>query len=135
MTHPQVRRDETQEAAWLALAETKAGRSGFARHVTARLLAGESAFGNRWAGLGLARLLVELTEEAADLGSWGVLALQALELEELPGETRERLGRLIEQTIALGASAHRGLVQARLELTRRPDSPAGSAPDVDGVQS
>ncbi|MGH3049136.1 MAG: hypothetical protein ACRDLK_03180, partial [Gaiellaceae bacterium] len=72
-------RDEGRERLWLARAERAAGASEFAGRAALRLALGDLAYGHRWAELGLDRLITEVAEEAADLGAWGVLALQALE--------------------------------------------------------
>lgn len=117
------RRDLRAEARWLERAELVGGRSGFAEHVTARLGAGAVAYGDRWAELGLDHLLIELGEEAADLGGWGVLALQALDQDHaLCDESRAQLAAGLERAIAFGARAHRQLVSTRLELKRPADS-------------
>jgi hypothetical protein len=110
-------RDVAREGAWLQRAEQRAGLSAFAEHAARRLAAGETAYGDRWVGLGLERLLRELREEAADLGAWGVLALQALDrAPSVPGPTRERLARSIYTAIVWGAHAHRALVIAQRDL-------------------
>jgi hypothetical protein len=130
-------RDLATERDCLQRAELKAGRSGFAEHAVNRLAAGAATYGDRWATLGVARLLIELTEEAADLGAWGVLALQALERDDtLPRTSRARLGARLERAIACGARAHRELQRARLELERAARNSAlrrqTFTPDVDG---
>ena len=76
-----ARRNAPQEKAWLRRAAADAGAADFADHAIARLEDGAVAYGDRWAELGIGRLVTELVEEAADLGAWGVLAFQALELE------------------------------------------------------
>jgi hypothetical protein len=125
-------RDESREATWLARAEHEAGCSGFAEHATSRLVAGAAAYADRWAELGLPRLLLELSEEAADLGSWGVLALQALERDgALDASTHVRLAARLERVIASGARAHRELGRAALELDRTARRRTFT-PDLDG---
>ncbi len=98
-------RDSVREQAWLEAAEQDAGASGFACHVVERLLAGESVYGDRWATVGLRKLIAELMEEAADLGAWAVLALQVL------GEQAERdlVASALRAAILWGAYAHHAL--------------------------
>jgi len=103
-------RDPESERHWLENAELLAGPSGFVEHVTRRLALGGSAYGNRWTELGLRRLLVELSEEAADLGAWGVLALQALERE--PAADNDAIARMVQRAILAGARAHVALTHA-----------------------
>lgn len=123
----QIARDEPRERHWLEHAEMQAGRSGFSRHAAHRLAAGDHAYGDRWARRELAELLAELSEEAADLGAWGVLALQALELQHLPNLVQRQIADRLHATIRLGAHAHRELVRSRLEL--RADIAAGPSGD------
>jgi len=114
-------RDETLELIWLELAEAEAGESGFAAHVRRRLAAGEELYGARWAQLGLARLVDELAEEAADLGSWGVLALEALENEpDIDPAQRELIATTLHAAILWGAYAHNALTIARGHLGNCP---------------
>lgn len=127
-------RDRERERSWLEHAELAGGRSGFVEHALGRLSAGDSAYGDRWAQLDVDQLLIELAEEAADLGSWGVLALQALDCDQgLSAATRGQLATRLERTLALGARAHHELARARLEL-KRATAPPGRPfmPDVDG---
>lgn len=122
------------ERGWLEQAELEAGRSGFTEHATQRLDAGDAVYGDQWAGRGVDELLIELGEEAADLGSWGVLARQALELETaLEPDARAQIAIRVERAIELGAHAHRELVRARLELKRATGPrPQTFTPDVHG---
>jgi hypothetical protein len=71
-------RDLVRERRWLEDAERDSSPSGFAAHAQERLREGQETYGDRWAAESMATLLTELQEEAADLGAWGVLALQAL---------------------------------------------------------
>jgi hypothetical protein len=109
-------RNPQRERDWLERAELHAGWSGFAEHTITRLAAGERAYGDRWTELGVERLLAELSEEAADLGAWSVLALQALEHAELPQPCFERIAALLHATILCGAHAHQALAGAGREL-------------------
>ena len=112
-------RDQLRERRWLVLAELTAGRSGFSRHALMRLAAGDRAYGDQWTNRTVDELLGELTEEAADIGSWGVLALQALaDAHTLGAERRERIAALLEDALTAGAHAHRALVGARREIAR-----------------
>ncbi|MGN6867073.1 MAG: hypothetical protein ACTHMY_01590 [Solirubrobacteraceae bacterium] len=116
-------RDRESERHWLDAAELDIGRSGFAEHALSRLAAGEEAYGDRWSVIGLDQLLGELREEAADLGSWGVLCLQAVELEELEGAggAGESIATRVRAAILFGAYAYvaLGLAQDELSAVRR----------------
>lgn len=95
----------------LDVAERQAGGSGFADHAERRLEAGERAYGHRWTEVGLPTLLAELLEEAADLGAWGVLALQALEAEPTLGAAERDLVEVaLNAALMWGAFAHKALV-------------------------
>ncbi len=119
MTFRQLR-DPKREDDWLSLAELRAGRSGFTEHALMRLAAGERAYGDRWAARTVDELLGELTEEAADLGAWGVLALQALSAKDAAGGRRSRrVAEQLEAAITCGAEAHSLLIQARRALAER----------------
>lgn len=109
-------RDPRAEQRWLVVAELSAGQSGFTRHALMRLDAGQQAYGEGWTARPVDELLGELAEEAADLGAWGVLALQALELGRLDRTVRARIADLLRDAILAGAQAHRALVDARREL-------------------
>ncbi len=114
-------RQEARELLWLELAELDAGASGFAEHAIRRLAEGERLYGSHWAELGLERLVDELLEEAADLGAWGVLALQALEALELhepnlDGPRGELIATALRAAILWGAFGHRALTIARGHL-------------------
>ena len=106
-------RDLCSESAWLEDAEINSSPSGFAAHAQERLRDGQSLYGDRWAGESVAALLTELQEEAADLGAWGVLALQALSraerTQDLDGPSRAKLSVVrssLEAVVVLGAHAH-----------------------------
>lgn len=129
-------RDHRAERAWLIEAERAGGASAFAGQTLLRLDAGETAYGDRWAKLSLGRLIDELAEEAADLGAWGVLALQALRRHEFRDEpAAAALATRLHGAIVAGARAHRDLELARTDLRRLyPASGPGQrfTPDVDG---
>jgi len=112
----EIVRDIARECCWLATAELDAGALGFARGVGRRLAVGEELYGDRWAVLGIPKLIDELSEEALDLGAWGVLALQALEQQELAENHRERVATRLRATILWGAYAHSELGRASSEL-------------------
>jgi hypothetical protein len=110
-------RDPAGERVWLERAELEAGASGFAEHALRRLAAGQELYGDRWAQLGVDRLVGEMLEEAADLGSWGVLALEALEHEpDLDGPQGELIATTLRAAILWGAFAHHALKLARGHL-------------------
>lgn len=106
-------RNRRAERLWLERAELEAGRSGFAEHALMRLDAGEQTYGDSWAERMVDELLGELTEEAADLGAWGVLALQALWASATDTRRAHRITEQLEAAIASGAGAHSLLIQAR----------------------
>jgi hypothetical protein len=121
---PRKIRNESRERFWLQGAERGAGRSGFASHALMRLAAGERAYGDRWAGMGIDHLLGELSEEAADIGAWAVLALQALEREgELGASDDEWIAARLRAAILWGAYAHYEVLRARPELHTPHDTP------------
>lgn len=100
-----TRRDPQREAAFLA--EAARGHQPFIEQATARLAAGQEIFGDSWAWIGLRRHLTELLAEAADLGSWASLALQALDCEPGLSDTdRERVVAVLAATARHGARAH-----------------------------
>lgn len=123
---PPAARDHGAERTWLIAAERAAGAGHFTTHALRRLDAGQAAYGDRWATLGLHRLVHELLEEAADLGAWGVLALEALERDaaSLSDTQRRRLEGLLHAAIVAGARAHRELERA---LGFRPDGSGDAA--------
>jgi hypothetical protein len=115
-----ARRDERRERCWLEAAELRAERSNVAAHANRRLAAGERAYGNRWTELGVVRLLTELAEEAADLGAWGVLALQALEHDTgIRTTQRDAIANALHDAILYGAHAHAALTRARAATPER----------------
>jgi hypothetical protein len=126
-----LRRSPDREGRWLRQAEHQAGNLGFAAHAEARLAAGVSAYGERWASLGLDRLLAELTEEAADLGGWGVLAFQALEhTPHLDAGERQSIADHVYAAIRAGAAAHQELTDACRGLAHRADvGPGRTGPE------
>lgn len=86
------------------------GRAPFIEQARARLEAGEERFGSSWSWIGIPRHLTELMEEAADLGSWAVLADQALDLEHgLSDDAREQIRQALHRAAELGAEAHKVL--------------------------
>lgn len=112
-------RDQRLERAWLTEAARAGGAPTFAEQALLRLADGESAYGDRWAELSLARLIDELAEEAADLGAWGVLALQALRRDAPPDDpVGAAIASRLHGAILAGARAHRDLDQARADLHR-----------------
>jgi hypothetical protein len=64
--------------------------------------------------LPLERLIDELAEEAADLGSWGVLALERLEHVEMSAAHRDLISATLQAVILWAAYAHKGLSIARI---------------------
>lgn len=98
-------RDLDLEAAFLDAAELGIQAEGFADHARRRLQAGERAYAGRWAGVGWHQFAHELTEEAADLGAWAVLALQTIE-RDVPEHARADAALLLDCIARAGAEAH-----------------------------
>jgi hypothetical protein len=110
-------RDPARELLWLELAEASAGHAGFTDHVLARLAAGQHVYGDEWAGLSFDRLLTELEEEAADIGAWGVLALQKLAANpDVSDAMRDHIAIVVHVAIAMAAYAYQALKLAREDL-------------------
>ncbi len=116
-------RDLACERRWLEDAERNSSPSGFAVHAQERLRDGQEAYGDQWAGESMARLLTELQEEAADLGAWGVLALQALSHAErtqnLDDLSRANLGVVaasLSTVLLLAAHAHYALLISQAHI-------------------
>jgi len=127
-------RDRRFEAGFLAIAARAHGQggAGWARHAAVRLEAGEDTYGERWSTLGTEALLDELAEEAADLGAWGALARQALDLEPVDAATVHRVAAALDRVAEAGAAAYAALLDARQALDRdpvTPDSTRFSAPE------
>jgi hypothetical protein len=96
----------------------------FAQHAAARLAAGEEPFGDSWAWIGIGRHLLELLEEAADVGAWATLAEQALDREPLSDVDRQRIGAVLQLVARCGAQAHEALTGAMRALDG-PHAPNG----------
>jgi hypothetical protein len=112
-------RDSFRERRFLA--EAACGHMPYIEQALARLDAGQSTYGDSWCWIGIRRHLAELTEEAADLGSWSALADQALDGElALSAEQREQTRQALRRVAALGACAHRLLAEATEALAVRP---------------
>lgn len=110
-------RDVAREQVWLRSAEQSAGASGFADHALRRLEAGDHLYGDRWVRIGLDALIDELLAEAADLGSWGVLALEAVErVQGVDEADRELIVAAVQATLLWGAFSHHALAIARGHL-------------------
>ena len=92
------------------LTDLARGHDGFVRHATARLAAGEDLYSDSWAWIGVRKHLGKLLEEAADLGSWAVLADQAADVDpRLSDVDRERVRAVLALVARLGAQAHEAL--------------------------
>lgn len=112
------RRDLRREHQLLAAANR--GQPGrFIEHAEERLAAGEAVYGDSWAFAGIRRLLTEMQEEAADLGSWSVLADQALDLEELTDLHRDQIRAVLALAAHRGAQAHAALSRALASIPAR----------------
>jgi len=100
-------RDRDHEGVFLGRAA--AGHTPFAVQASERLERGEMLFGDGWRERGIAELVRELLEEAADIGAWGALADQAVDDAEPASATI-----VAALTIAAwhGARAHEALTLA-----------------------
>jgi hypothetical protein len=123
---PSMRRDEARERLWLedAVANLGTADTKFVEHALRRLAVGQELYGDRWAGLGFERLLSELEEEAADIGAWGVLALQAVQTDPNVSDVmRDHIWLLVHVAIALGAYSYQALALVRGDLEQRAGGP------------
>jgi hypothetical protein len=114
-------RDQRREARFLG--DAARGHDPFVVQAQARLAAGEEIFGQSWAWIGIRKHLTELLEEAADIGSWAVLAVQALDREQLADAERDRIRAVLELAARRGAQAHAALT-AGLDSLRDAKAPA-----------
>jgi hypothetical protein len=93
-------RDRRLELAELVRVEIALGAAGYADPVLERLEVGEELYGPEWASRSWHDLCREMAEEAADIGSWGVLALQA------PPPHSQTVAAALVCAIRCGAGAH-----------------------------
>ncbi len=101
-------RDLTREQQFLAAAAR--GHDPFVQEATARLAAGEELYSDSWAWIGIRKHLVELLEEAADIGSWAALCDQAVDVDpQLSDVDRERVRSVLALAARRGAQAHEAL--------------------------
>jgi hypothetical protein len=113
-----TRRDTQREHVFLT--EAARGHDSFVAQCEARLEAGEERFGDSWAWVGIRRHLTELLEEAADLGSWAVLADQALDHDQALSDLhKEQLRSVLAVASHRGAQAHELLSQALRSVEAR----------------
>ena len=109
------------------LTDAARGHEPFVRHATSRLDAGEELYGDSWAWIGVRKHLAELLEEAADLGSWAVLADQALDLDPgLSDVDRGRIRAALRLTARSGAQAHTALTGVLATLIVEADREASA---------
>jgi hypothetical protein len=109
-------RDPARELAWLqeAVVELGVGDAVFVDHALRRLALEREFHGGE---MGLARLLATLEERAADIGAFGVLALEALASEpDLSDLMRDHVSAVVHAAIVLGAYSYQALTIARLDL-------------------
>jgi len=107
--------DTVVAGAWLTVAEQIACvDAGWHARVLARLTWAQDVHGDRWTTMTVGELLAELRSEAEDLGGWGVLVVQLLELEahDVDDATRWRVDELVQEIAALGAQADELVGQA-----------------------
>ena len=123
------RRREADDVAVLAFGQKNVAAmqknfDGLHRRFSRRLAVGQELYGDRWAGLGFERLLSELEEEAADIGAWGVLALQAVQTAPNVSDVmRDHIWLLVHVAIALGAYSYQALALVRGDLEQRAGGP------------
>jgi hypothetical protein len=109
--------DELKAVLVLELAEAEAGQSGFAAHALCRL-AREEAHGENWMRLDLPGFISEIAETAAELGSLGVLSLQALDhATDADSPHREFIASALRASIVFGGLTYKALVLARDHLS------------------
>lgn len=124
-----VDRDPARERRFIE--QVAGGHVELVEQVTERLEAGEALYGDRWATVGICRLLRELQEEAADLVAWGALAEQALDLEaEVDKQGARHLRAVLIAVAERGAVAYRLLTStvAALEGEAEDDEPQAGEP-------
>jgi hypothetical protein len=85
----------------------------FREHASRRLVTGEQEYGDSWATRGLADLLLEISEECADIGAWCALTEQALELSDIDPGDREHVSSALLCAARMGALAWARINQAQ----------------------
>jgi hypothetical protein len=106
-------RNKRLEHQLLSTAELANGAgSGFTAHAVYRLKLGESTYGDGWRALTPRQLLGTIGEEAADIGAWAVLAVQAIAAEPVDGETHAELLTRLNETLGAAAAQYRALTDA-----------------------
>jgi hypothetical protein len=126
-----MRRDPERELAWLESATADLGEAGaaFVEHARRRLSLGEEAYGDAWAGRTVEQLVDEMVEETLDVGAWGVLALQALELDTtITSMNRTHVATVIHAAVAIAARSHQALTIARRAVDGQGDGMTGADP-------
>lgn len=99
----------------------------FDAHVSARLERGAVEFADQSFKRPLAELLVEVQEEAADIGAWGRIAAAVLDRRaDLEGAERDAIGHALRAAGTLAAAAWRQLETARW-IVAQADSDGGVA--------
>jgi hypothetical protein len=104
------RRDEEREQRILAEATGTVDGGDWNRHVATRLAQGQRDYGDAWIDRPAADLVVEATEEAADLAAWSLLAAQAIDAEDLVDADLIRC--LLSLAMGRAAQAHVELAAA-----------------------
>ncbi|MCW2951030.1 MAG: hypothetical protein JWQ48_200 [Conexibacter sp.] len=122
-------RDRYRERRWLE-GVTATVPNGFVAHARDRLEMGEALYGARWATAGIAQLLAELAEEAADLGAWSALALQALDGGHLDPLVRVGIVGQLSAIARAGAEAHAAVETGIRLLARAEAGRTKTSPDV-----
>lgn len=102
-----VVRDPGFEREFLRQAARAAGvdPDDFANECEDRLSLGMELYQDAALGMPLRRLVRELDEEGADLGTWAVLAAQCDELQGLEGDVRLEVSLWLQEYAKLGARA------------------------------
>jgi hypothetical protein len=104
------RRDEVREQRILAEATGAVDGGDWNRQVASRLAQGQRDYGDAWVYRPAADLVVEATEEAADLAAWLLLAEQAIDAEDLADAGLIRC--LLSLAMGRAAQAHVELAAA-----------------------
>ncbi len=111
-----AQRDLSRERRFLRAAAPLA--PPFREHASRRLVTGEREYGESWATRGIADLLLEISEECADLGAWCALTEQALDLSDIDPADREHVSAALLCAARMGALAWARVAHARVRLAK-----------------
>jgi hypothetical protein len=110
--------DELDALLVLEFAEAEAGESGFAAHALGRIAARDGQ-GEK---LDLRRVIHELAQSVADVGSWGVLSLQALDhAVDAASPHRQFIESALRAAVVFAALTYKALILAQDHLPAEAD--------------